>query len=92
MAPASTRVQIKQAPGEWHSKLKQSLVDFRPLASIPSIFIHQDQGSFFLLMYVDDMVLGSNNRVGLDAFKKTLMKEFLLKDFGLLEQYPGMEI
>lgn len=77
---------MKQTPQEWRNKLKQSLMElgFTPSTSDPSLFIRQEKNGVFLLMYVDDIILASNDGEGLDAFKKVLLKKLLLKDLAPL--------
>ncbi|CAI7894783.1 unnamed protein product [Closterium sp. NIES-53] len=50
---------LKQAPREWHNKLKSTLgsLDFHPSTSDPSLFIRATPSRFFMLVYVDDMIL-----------------------------------
>jgi hypothetical protein len=58
---------LKQAPRAWYHELRQFLLDsgFRNSHSDTSLFIlHSNHHILYLLVYVDDIILTSNN----DAF------------------------
>ncbi len=45
-----------------------------------------------LLMYVDDNIIISNDRQGLDAFKLRMHEKFKIVDKGLIANYLGVQI
>ncbi|GJP59827.1 hypothetical protein CLOP_g15312 [Closterium sp. NIES-67] len=85
---------LKQAPREWHKKLKATLesLDFHPSAADPSLFIRKNEKPFFILVYVDDMILVSKDSDQLAAVKQALGDALAMKDLGELKNYLGMEI
>jgi Reverse transcriptase (RNA-dependent DNA polymerase) len=55
---------LRQSPRAWYHKLRETLlaVGFETLSSDPSLFIFKHSNNIvFLLVYVDDIVLISNN-------------------------------
>ena len=44
------------------------------------------------LVYVDDILIASNNEAIVDDFKKFLDNKFKLKDLGVLKYFLGLEI
>ncbi|CAI7879378.1 unnamed protein product [Closterium sp. NIES-54] len=50
---------LRQSPCEWHDTLRSTLCDlgFRPSSADPSLFVRTGSTSFFILVYVDDLVL-----------------------------------
>ncbi|CAI7864074.1 unnamed protein product, partial [Closterium sp. NIES-54] len=85
---------LKQAPREWHNKLKSTLgsLDFHPSTSDPSLFIGATPSRFFILVYVDDMILVTKDQTELAAVKTALGEKLAMKDLGKLTNYLGMEI
>ncbi|CAI7734908.1 unnamed protein product [Closterium sp. NIES-54] len=85
---------LKQAPREWHNKLKSTLgsLDFHPSTSDPSLFIRATPSRFFILVYVDDMILVTKDQTELAAVKTALCEKLAMKDLGKLTNYLGMEI
>jgi len=85
---------LKQAPRQWHAKLKEVLykLGFKPSQSDPSLFMYQGSNGFWVLVYVDDMLLLSKSEELLNQFKDQLRQHFPMKDLGDIGQYLGMEI
>ncbi|CAI7838782.1 unnamed protein product [Closterium sp. NIES-53] len=85
---------LKQAPREWHNKLKSTLgsLDFHPSTSDPSLFIRATPSRFFILVYVDDMILVTKDQTKLAAVKTALGEKLAMKDLGKLTNYLGMVI
>ncbi|GJP73180.1 hypothetical protein CLOP_g3914 [Closterium sp. NIES-67] len=73
---------LKQAPREWHKKLKATLesLDFHPSSADPSLFIRKNDSPFFILVYVDDMILVSKDSDQLAAVKQALGDALAMKD------------
>ena len=85
---------LKQAPRQWHAKLKEVLLKlgFQPAPGEPSLFMYQASNGFWILVYVDDMLLLCKSDDMLKKFKAELCKHFPMKDLGDVSQYLGMEI
>ena len=45
-----------------------------------------------MLVYVDDVLIASNDKVQVDQFKVMLNQKFKLKDFGALRHFLGLEV
>lgn len=84
---------LKQAPRQWQLKLKTVLADLglKPSSSDPSLFVGQLQGTW-LLVYVDDLLLVSDNEETLSTLKESLKAAFPMKDLGPIREYLGMEV
>ena len=47
---------------------------------------------FFLLLYVDDMLIAAKSMSDIDELKKQLSNEFEMKDLGAAKKILGMKI
>ena len=47
---------------------------------------------FFLLLYVDDMLIAAKSTIEVNKLKSLLSKEFDMKDLGAAKKILGMEI
>ncbi|GJZ43834.1 ribonuclease H-like domain-containing protein [Tanacetum coccineum] len=86
---------LKQAPRQWNAKLTTALAehDFKQSKFDYSLYVKQSGESFVpLLVYVDDIVIISNNQKEIDGFKKFLSSKFLIKDLGKLKYFHGIEV
>ncbi|CAI7854182.1 unnamed protein product [Closterium sp. NIES-53] len=65
---------LKQAPREWHAKLSATLgsLGFSASHSDASPFIHSSPRRFFILVYVDDMILLSDSKDDMARMKLSL--------------------
>ncbi|KAL6331964.1 hypothetical protein AAG906_020317 [Vitis piasezkii] len=70
------------------------MVLVKVLLSLAFIFIwhltHLDVNNAFL--YVDDIIVASNNKIAADNLKNSLNKSFKLKDLGNLKYFLGLEV
>ena len=58
-----------------------------------SFFTRQHGDSFIvLLVYVDDVLIASNDKEQVDQFKVMLNQKFQLKDLGALRYFLGLEV
>nr|CAN59936.1 hypothetical protein VITISV_001878 [Vitis vinifera] len=58
-----------------------------------SLFIKTAGNDFIaLLVYVDDIIVASNNKIAADNLKNSLNKSFKLKDLGNLKYFLGLEV
>ncbi|CAI5462058.1 unnamed protein product [Closterium sp. Yama58-4] len=85
---------LKQAPREWHAKLAATLgsLGFSPSHSDASLFIRSSPRRFFILVYVDDMILLSDTKADMEQMKQSLQQRLKCKDLGALTHYLGMAI
>ncbi|XP_042983400.1 uncharacterized mitochondrial protein AtMg00810-like [Carya illinoinensis] len=86
---------LKQASRQWFSKLSSSLLQFgfTQGKSDSSLFIKQTSTSFMaLLIYVDDVIIASDNLEQIATVKKFLHDSFTNKDLGKLKYFLGIEV
>ncbi|GJP49260.1 hypothetical protein CLOM_g8497, partial [Closterium sp. NIES-68] len=85
---------LKQAPREWHAKLAATLAElgFSTSRADPSLFLRTSPSPFYILVYVDDMILITADSVELERVKRELGSRLKCKDLGELQHYLGMEI
>ena len=52
-----------------------------------------ERGSlFFIVLYVDGLLIGSSSAVGLRSIKSALSEAFTMTDLGLLKQFTSLEV
>lgn len=86
---------LKQAPRAWYSALKQALLDlgFTNSTSDTSLIIYRhDSIILYMLVYVDDLVLTSNNAAFLSHIISKLSNRFSIKDLRPLHFFMGIEV
>jgi hypothetical protein len=86
---------LKQSGRAWYLKLHNFLqqLNFKRLHSDNSIYVLQQKDSITILaVYVDDLILASNNREALNHTKSKLKESFEMTDLGKLSWFLGMEI
>jgi len=86
---------LKQASRQWYGKLTTTLLALKFTQSLAdhSLFIKNTRVSFTaLLIYVDDIVLASNNPNEIEYVKTHLDNEFSIKNLGQLCYFLGLEI
>ncbi|KAF5447219.1 hypothetical protein F2P56_032787, partial [Juglans regia] len=85
---------LKQAPRAWFNRLSTALLSlgFHSSQVDPSLFTyHQDSVHVFLLVYVDDILVTSNDRHFITSLISNLQLEFAMKDLGQLTYFLGIE-
>lgn len=86
---------LKQAPRAWYTELRQHLISlgFCNTISDSSLFTLRKNGNvIYLLVYVDDIIVTSNNTHFLENFITILAARFSLKDLGDLSYFLGVEV
>ncbi|CAI7809267.1 unnamed protein product [Closterium sp. NIES-54] len=85
---------LRQAPREWHAKLAATLAElgFRTSRSDASLFLRASPSPFYILVYVNDMILLTADLAELESVKAELGSRLKCKDLGELQHYLGMTI
>ncbi|CAI7832051.1 unnamed protein product [Closterium sp. NIES-54] len=87
---------LRQATREWHDTLRTTLaaLGFAPSTADPSLFLRTDTSwpSFYILVYVDDLVFPTADTAGLTHVKSELQKRHTCTDLGELRSYLGLQI
>ncbi|CAI7804446.1 unnamed protein product, partial [Closterium sp. NIES-53] len=77
---------LRQAPREWHDTLRTTLaaLGFAPSTADPSLFLRTDTSlpPFYILVYVDDLVVATADTAGLAHVKSELQKRHTCTDLG----------
>ncbi|XP_074299636.1 uncharacterized protein LOC141630781 [Silene latifolia] len=86
---------LKQASRKWFSKLTEFLREYgfiQSWADYSAFRCSKDCIFIGVLVYVDDMVIVSNNSEACREFKQCLDKRFGIKDLGRLKYFMGIEV
>ncbi|CAI7790447.1 unnamed protein product [Closterium sp. NIES-53] len=87
---------LRQAPREWHNTLRRTLaaLGFAPSSADPSLFLRTDTTlpPFFVLVYVDDLVLATADTEALALVKAERQERHTCTDLGELQSYLGLKI
>ncbi|CAI7799785.1 unnamed protein product [Closterium sp. NIES-53] len=77
---------LRQAPRKWHDTLRTTLaaLGFAPSTADPSLFLRTDTllPPFYILVYVDDLVIATADTAGLAHVKSELQKRHTCTDLG----------
>ncbi|CAI7932782.1 unnamed protein product [Closterium sp. NIES-54] len=88
--------QRQGAPREWHNTLRTTLatLGFSPSTSDPSLLLRTDTTlpSFYVLVYVNDLVFATADTEALAHVKSELQKRHTCTDLGELTSYLGLRI
>lgn len=86
---------LKQAPRAWHTKLHSELtkLGFTVSEADAGLYVYyHEQERMYLLVYVDDLLLVSNNTQLIDRIKQLLMSVFDARDLGEAVTFLGINI
>jgi len=86
---------LKQAPRAWYTRLSDFLlsIGFQASKVDTSLFILSDGTNiFYLLVYVDDILLTGSNSAMLHHLIQLLSSEFKLRDLGAVHYFLGIEV
>ncbi|KAA3483629.1 Retrovirus-related Pol polyprotein from transposon TNT 1-94 [Gossypium australe] len=86
---------LKQALRAWFSKLRDFLLSshFVLANSDGSLFFWKTEGVlFYVLVYVDDIIITGNHQDSIDSFVSTLDTQFSLEDLEPLSYFLGIEV
>jgi hypothetical protein len=84
---------LKQAGHNWNVMLDGWLKThgLQPTSSDPCTYVNRDK-TLIILIWVDDIIIGSDSKVKIRTFKEQLGKTFKIKDLGQLRWILGMEV
>lgn len=86
---------LKQSPRCWFGKLTSALCEYGFIQSLSDYSLFSfDKGGVHIniLIYVDDMIIASNNGGALEIFKSYLASCFKMKDLGAVKYFLGIEV
>uniref|UniRef100_A0A2N9EY92 Reverse transcriptase Ty1/copia-type domain-containing protein n=1 Tax=Fagus sylvatica TaxID=28930 RepID=A0A2N9EY92_FAGSY len=86
---------LKQAPRAWFAKFSSTISQHGFSASSYDsalFFRRSDHGITLLLLYVDDMIITSDDVQGIQNLKHFLGQHFEMKDLGPLGYFLGLEV
>ena len=86
---------LKQASRAWFVKFNSTISHLGYMASHydSALFVRStDKGTILLLLYVDDMILTSDDLSGIQELKDFLNQQFEMKDLGHLSYFLSLEI
>ncbi|CAI7736795.1 unnamed protein product [Closterium sp. NIES-54] len=87
---------LRQAPRDWHDTLRTTLaaLGFTPSTADPSLFLRTDMSlpSFYVLLYVDELVFATADTKALTLVKSELQKRHTCSDLVELRSYLGLQI
>ncbi|KAE8684033.1 hypothetical protein F3Y22_tig00111160pilonHSYRG00043 [Hibiscus syriacus] len=86
---------LRQAPRNWHDKLKVSLQQMGFVESVAdvSLFVKcVDSCYTFVLVYVDDIIITGESKEDVERVIQLMQRDFSLKDLGELNFFLGIEV
>jgi hypothetical protein len=86
---------LKQAPRAWYTRLSDFLISISFTASKVDTFLFIlfiGDNIFYLLVYVDDILLTGSNSAMLHRLIQLLSSEFKLRDLGAVHYFLGIKV
>ena len=87
---------LKQAPRQWYAKLHNFLVDvlgFQSCPYEPCLYVkHYGSSLLLIAVYVDDLLIASNDISSMKQVKLEFCKHFKMKDLGEAKEFLGLRI
>jgi transposase InsO family protein len=86
---------LKQSPRYWNNLINTWLLEFGFVRSAtdPCVYVlHRADSILVLVLYVDDMLYGSNDKLLMHAFKTAIAKRFRISHEGPVAWLLGMDI
>ena len=86
---------LKQAPRAWFAKFSSTISRLGYMAShydSALFFRRTDKGTVLPFLYVNDMIITSDDLRGIQELKDFLSQQFEMKDLGHLSYFLGLEI
>jgi len=86
---------LEQSSHAWHAKLSIAFesLGFTKSTADSSLFIQLDSAhKLVVLIYVDDLIITGINDDSITQLKRSLQKQFLIKDLSLLKYSLGIEM
>ena len=86
---------LRQAGRQWHTKFSGTLksLELTQTTSDPCVYVnHHSRGSTHVLIYIDDIVIASNDPKCVHEIKTRLSSEYQVKDLGNINCCLGIEV
>lgn len=86
---------LKQASRQWNLKLSATLKELGFISSSLDTCVYYQINAkhmIYIILYVDDMLLFSNNKEKAENIKQNLIKKFHIKDLGKVHHFIGWRI
>ena len=85
---------LKQAPRCWNKALQEHLenIGFKQSDADPCVFVQNADKFAILAVYVDDLILITEDQQSMDKVKKSLSSQFKMKDMGKLHYCLGVSV
>jgi hypothetical protein len=86
---------LKQSPHAWFDRFRHAVCDmgYKQCNGDHTLFYkHSECRIAILAVYVDDIIITGDDEVEISRLKKSLSKEFEVKDLGQLKYFLGIEV
>jgi transposase InsO family protein len=86
---------LKQASRAWYEKIHQALTSlgFKSLSADTCLYLRRQGTAYTLIaLYVDDLLIASNSKQGVNDLKRDLSRRFSMKDLGEAHYVLGIQI
>lgn len=86
---------LKQSPRAWFAMLNKYILDNGYELFQSDICLYkriQGKSTTYIALYVDDMIIATNDLAFFTIFKKHLLTNYRVKDIGILKHYLGIRI